>query len=238
MARNKYPEETVKRILDVAEELFMTKGYEQTTMADIVDDLGGLTKGAIYHHFKSKEDIFEAVFERANRPMVEQVERIASDTTLSGLEKIRAFYTTSADGPSAELWHAMRPSPDPIKNGRLLAAEYRDLFDTAHRYMEPALTEGIADGSITCEHPREVAEALLLLSNLWMVPLFHPFSDEGEFARRSAVFARVADALGVGAIFDVQDPDGVAMWNNAWGERIRALNEDEGADGAAGSEPA
>ena len=69
MARNKYPEETVRRILDVAEELFYTKGYEHTTMADIVDGLGGLTKGAVYHHFKSKEEIFEAVFERANRPV-------------------------------------------------------------------------------------------------------------------------------------------------------------------------
>ena len=68
MARNKYPEETVRHILDVAEELFMSKGYEHTTMADIVGGLGGLTKGAVYHHFKSKEEIFEAVFERANEP--------------------------------------------------------------------------------------------------------------------------------------------------------------------------
>ena len=48
MARNKYPEETVRHILDVAEELFMSKGYEHTTMADIVGGLGGLTKGAVY----------------------------------------------------------------------------------------------------------------------------------------------------------------------------------------------
>lgn len=48
----------------------MGRGYERTTMADIVAGLGGLTKGAVYHHFKSKEDIFEAVFERASRPVV------------------------------------------------------------------------------------------------------------------------------------------------------------------------
>lgn len=59
-----------KRILGVAERLFMGRGYERTTMADIVAGLGGLTKGAIYHHFKSEEDIFEAVFERASRPVV------------------------------------------------------------------------------------------------------------------------------------------------------------------------
>ena len=55
MARNKYPEETVEKILDTAQRLFLEKGYDHTTIQDIVDNLGGLTKGAVYHHFKSKK---------------------------------------------------------------------------------------------------------------------------------------------------------------------------------------
>lgn len=64
MARNKYPEETVNLILDVAGRLFMEKGYEHTSIQDIIDNLGGLSKGAIYHHFKSKEEILDAVTDR------------------------------------------------------------------------------------------------------------------------------------------------------------------------------
>lgn len=60
MARNKYPELTVEKILEVSQRLFLEKGYEQTTIQDIVDNLGGLTKGAVYHHFKSKEEIINA----------------------------------------------------------------------------------------------------------------------------------------------------------------------------------
>ena len=56
MARNKYPEVTVERILDVSQRLFLEKGYDNTTIQDIVDQLGGLSKGAVYHHFKSKEE--------------------------------------------------------------------------------------------------------------------------------------------------------------------------------------
>lgn len=56
MARNKYPEITVEKILEAAQKLFFEKGYDNTTIQDIVDKLGGLTKGAIYHHFKSKEE--------------------------------------------------------------------------------------------------------------------------------------------------------------------------------------
>ena len=51
MARNKYPEVTVGRILDAAQRLFLVKGYDNTTIQDIVDELGGLTKGAVYHLF-------------------------------------------------------------------------------------------------------------------------------------------------------------------------------------------
>lgn len=64
MSRNKYPEETVNLILDVSQRLFIEKGYDNTTIQDIIDELGGLTKGAIYHHFNSKQDILDAVIER------------------------------------------------------------------------------------------------------------------------------------------------------------------------------
>ena len=45
MARNKHPEETVNLILDVAFRLFMEQGYEHTSIQDIIDNLGGLSKG-------------------------------------------------------------------------------------------------------------------------------------------------------------------------------------------------
>ena len=63
MARNKYPEETVKLILDVATHLFVEKGYDATSLQDIINETN-LSKGAIYHHFSSKEEIFEAIFHR------------------------------------------------------------------------------------------------------------------------------------------------------------------------------
>ena len=61
MARNKYPEVTVEKILEVSQRLFLTNGYDNTTIQDIVEELGGLTRGAIYHHFKSKEEIMDAL---------------------------------------------------------------------------------------------------------------------------------------------------------------------------------
>ena len=88
MARNKYPEVTVEKILDTAQQLFLEKGYDNTTIQDIVDHLGGLSKGAVYHHFKSKEEIIDAVSDRmfsVNNPF----ERVKDRSDLNGLEKLR-----------------------------------------------------------------------------------------------------------------------------------------------------
>ena len=63
MARNRHPEATVERILAEAARLFLQKGFEKTSMQDIMDATG-LSKGAIYHHFASKEDILLRIGER------------------------------------------------------------------------------------------------------------------------------------------------------------------------------
>ena len=117
MSRNKYPEVTVEKILDAAERLFLERGYEHTTIQDIVDELGGLTKGAVYHHFKSKEEILDAVSDRMffrNDPF----EAVRSRTDLNGLGKLReAILIYNADEESAELTRQTIPIS---KNPRLL----------------------------------------------------------------------------------------------------------------------
>ena len=67
LPRNKYPEETVQKILDASLKLFLEKGYEKTTVLDIISEMGGLTRGAFYHHFKSKEGGREEGFGRYRR---------------------------------------------------------------------------------------------------------------------------------------------------------------------------
>jgi len=56
MARNKFLEVIVEKILEMSKGLFLEQGYDNATIPDIVNNLSGLTKGAVYHHFKSKEE--------------------------------------------------------------------------------------------------------------------------------------------------------------------------------------
>ena len=88
MARNKHPEETVNQILNVAYRLFMEKGYEHTSIQDILNNLGGLSKGAIYHHFKSKEEILETVTNRMTEESNKILAKIRDRKDLTGKENI------------------------------------------------------------------------------------------------------------------------------------------------------
>jgi len=99
MARNKHPEETVNLILDVAFRLFMEKGYEHTSIQDIINNLGGLSKGAIYHHFESKEDILIAVTDRMTAESNQMLAVIRDRSDLSGEEKLKTIFRESISRP-------------------------------------------------------------------------------------------------------------------------------------------
>ncbi|MFR1478960.1 MAG: TetR/AcrR family transcriptional regulator, partial [Hydrogeniiclostridium mannosilyticum] len=87
MGRNKYPEITESRILEVAMKLFIEKGYEQTTLQDIADSIG-MTRGAIYHHFKDKAEMVDTVMACMFHKTV-PYEEIKNNKEISALEKIR-----------------------------------------------------------------------------------------------------------------------------------------------------
>ena len=59
----KEAEERRSEILDVAEKLFCTKGYDNTSTNDILNQVG-IARGTLYYHFKSKEDILDGMIER------------------------------------------------------------------------------------------------------------------------------------------------------------------------------
>jgi AcrR family transcriptional regulator len=119
MARNKYPEVTVEKILDVSKRLFIEKGFDNTTIQDIVDELGGLTKGAIYHHFKSKEEIMKALGDKMffdNNPF----DAVRQRSELNGLQKIREMLSLNqADTQRNQLNIQAIPI---LENPRILAA--------------------------------------------------------------------------------------------------------------------
>lgn len=169
MARNKYPEETVNLILNVAQRLFIQNGYDKTSMQDIINELGGLTKGAIYHHFKSKEEIFIAVTNRLYDGMDKKMAAIRDAKELTGLEKLKRMFFYSLNASSQN--EVFSFIPNMLDNPKFLAIQMQSIMaEAAPLYLTPIIHEGITDGSIKTDYPQELAESLLLLANIWLNP--------------------------------------------------------------------
>lgn len=140
----------------------MEKGYDNTTIQDIVNELGGLTKGAIYHHFKSKEEIMDALGEKMffdNDPFTIVKKR----DELNGLQKMREVIKINyEDVERAELSKKTLPV---LKNLRILAG----MIDTDRRLISPLwlelIEEGQHDGSIRTNYAKELSELIQLLSD-------------------------------------------------------------------------
>lgn len=176
MARNKYPEVTVERILDVSQRLFLEKGYENTTIQDIVNELGGLTKGAVYHHFKSKEEIMDAVGDRMfteNNPF----NKVMNRSDLNGLQKLKEMIRLNqSDKARADMNIQSLPI---LKNPRILAGMIEANRNYLTPYFQKLIEEGNQDGSIHTEYAKEISELIPLLTSVWLAPTVYPSSAEG-----------------------------------------------------------
>ncbi len=200
MARNAHPEETVNLILTVAYRLFMEKGYEHTSIQDIINHLGGLSKGAIYHHFKSKEDILIAVAEAMASESNQMLERIRDRTDLNGKEKLKTIFKESINRSVQN--DIFTVAPDFHRNPKLLFSLLHDTVDNAAPdYLLPILKQGISDGSVETDYPEQLAELILLAANIWLNPMVFDNSAEESYCK-FMVFRQMLQGFGLDIVDD------------------------------------
>lgn len=192
MARNKYPERTVEKILEVSLSLFNEKGYEKTTIQDIVNALG-MSKGAIYHHFKSKDEIIEALSERCYHGDA-QMELLQNASDKSGIEKLRAIIyrqirneeKQQIDSISINLW----------KNPKIFMNGMTENLSVNSQIVERILKEGMEDGSIRKQDPLCAAQVLMLLLNYWICsPIV--LKELDAIPAKVSYFRTLCDSMGI-----------------------------------------
>lgn len=211
MARNKYPEETVKLILDVATRLFTEKGYDATSLQDIINDTK-LSKGAIYHHFASKEEIFEAIFNRIGEENTTALAKVRDDNSLNGFEKLQKIFKAALFNSNQSLMLTVTPCL--LDNPRFLAMQVRQLYQiVAPKFIQPILQQGIDDGTIKIENPCEVSEAIMILSNVWLNPLVSA-TDENGMRMRCTTFNKLLRGVGIDLLLDDEMINGYISYCN------------------------
>ncbi len=217
MARpvKKPPEQWKREILDAAKELFLSKGYEETAITDIMERAGG-AKGMFYRFFQSKEEVMHELGDQMfleNNPF--EAVRVRCD--LNGLEKIREVLALDRADEERE---ALSTQAIPIlKDPRILAAA----VEANRRVLTPLwlelIEEGQRDGSIQTEYAKELSQ-LLPLVNFWLMPSVFP-ADPDEIQHKCRFIAEVLSAMGLPIIED-------QMYKRT--ERILGKNRREGEE--------
>ena len=174
MGRPKSPQETIKLILDVSTELFITKGYENSSIQDIMNKTH-LSKGGIYHHFRSKEEIFNTICEELSSLHITELEKIYTKAHLNGAEKLKEIYRVSVFSQHQST--ILSICPNFLDNPKLLSMQLKELHTlVAPKFLSPILQEGMNDGSIETTDPLALAEMILILTNIWISPFVYTYS--------------------------------------------------------------
>ncbi len=175
MARpnKKTPEQWKHEILQAAQQLFLSRGYEKTSVSDIMALVGG-AKGMFYRCFQSKEEVMHALGNQMffeNNPF----EAVRSRHDLNGLQKIKTLLTLNQ---ADEERNTINRQAVPILNDpHILAAAIEENRRVLTPLWLELLEEGIRDGSVRTEYARELSE-LLPLVNFWMMPSVFPATEE------------------------------------------------------------
>ena len=194
MARNRNSHETRKKILEVSKDLFLEKGFDNTSIQDIIDGLGGMTKGVIYHHFESKYEILQSIIRENNQEISNYNWR--GDT---GLEKIQNSLMDSFS--NFEHQRLVYSASIMLRSPRLLGEQYLSLFSDFLPEIRKRVYEGVKDESIKTEYPEELADLIVLTLDVWIGFQISVFSVE-ELKRKMNFIKLTFEGLGVELISD------------------------------------
>ena len=193
MARpvKKTPEEWRKEILNAAQNLFISKGYEETSISDIMDLADG-AKGMFYRCFKSKEEVMYAL---GNQMFSEDnpFEAVKGRDDLNGLQKIRLLLALNQS--DAERNQINMQAVPILKDPHILAAAVRENRRVLTPLWLELLEEGKKDGSVKTEYAKELSE-LLPLINFWLMPSVFPATEE-ELLHKYHFVIKMLDHMGL-----------------------------------------
>ena len=152
-----------QQIIETAEKLFYQNGYEETSIQDILDELG-LSKGGFYHHFESKLQLLEAICARQGALTAERITMAISACTTAP-EQLDALLRALA------LWR-----PDNLEYASLLlrvaylggsyelrACVRNTAYGPARPIIDDVVTWGLKTGAFFTRFPDEIGELILNL---------------------------------------------------------------------------
>jgi len=135
-------------ILDCAQRLIYTKGYDDMSIQDIITDLG-ISKGAFFHYFSSKSALLEAMLERTSNQGIEVISPIVDDASLSPTQKLEHIIQTGMQWKSGQktylmaLLKAWYSDENALVRQKMLSSSTFHLGELLNRVFEEGIEQGV-----------------------------------------------------------------------------------------------
>lgn len=207
----KKAEQRRNEILDAADELFGRKGFDGTSTNDILNQLG-IARGTLYHHFKSKEDIMDALIERYNTRLLAAAREIAADKSIPVVERIiRVVMALQINGGGGEqiMEHIHKP-----QNALMHQKIQKVIVNGVPPILAGIIREGIEQGIFDTQYPYECMEMIIVYATVVFDDEMIALSGEEElFSRILAFICNMERLLGAESgslkqtlkVFGIQD---------------------------------
>lgn len=182
-------------ILDAAEELFGQKGFDGTSTGDILGKVG-IARGTLYYHFKSKEDIMDALIERTNSNILGAAQHIAADTGIPVIDRIlrvvMALNISGGSGSSTEIMEHIHKPQNALMHQKIQKA----IISGVPPILTPIICEGIEQGIFNTQYPYECMEMVVIYANTIFDDDMVEMTDEVRMSRVLAFISNVERLLG------------------------------------------
>ena len=159
----KTAEERKEEILDVAEQLFAEKGFDNASTNDIINKIG-IARGTLYHHFGSKEEILDAIVDRMISRSIAGARAIIKDTSIPLLDRLSgAFLSLNINtGAGVEVLEQIHKP----QNALLHQKTQERLLGEVVPMIAELIEEGNKSGLFNSRYPLEAAEMVIVYSNM------------------------------------------------------------------------
>ncbi|EHJ52540.1 TetR/AcrR family transcriptional regulator [Streptococcus macacae] len=158
--------QTQIKIKEAALALFSKKGYQDTTMSDIVQ-LTALSKGAVYHHFQSKEEILQQLMEEEMRKVTDAMKALAAAEHLPAKLRLLDLLDFLIGDEGLNQLSQINWS-EKVPFGLLFTL--RNTVNVLSRYVSEIIEQGNQNGEFSCPYPFELASSFVILLDVWLDP--------------------------------------------------------------------
>lgn len=161
--------QTYEDILSTAYGFFIEKGYEKTSVQDIINELG-ISKGAIYHYFKSKEEILQSVLLLEKEKADIYLDKLIQEADgYNAQEKIKHVLNRLVSDEKINTTN--RFLLNQTNNSKAIIQSIIQTVNIDSIKFFELIKDGVKDGSLDTDFPKECSELLLLLCNIWLNPI-------------------------------------------------------------------